>query len=749
MSTDSLQDNQLPPDLLHEALAVARMVAWEWDLSTDMVVTSSTLEHFDGGRGVREFQAMIHPEDRAIYDRGIEDAMAGRGKIDIEHRIILPDGEIRWHSLTGRLRPAGPESPPKLVGISQDITDRKRAEEALRQSEQELRDFVDNATVGLHWVGPDGTIIWANRAELEMLGYTEEEYVGRHISEFHVDRETIADLLDRLVDGQSLHDFEARLRARDGSIRHVLIDSNVLWKDGRFIHTRCFTRDITERKRADHARRESELRFNRFTDQLPGLAWIKDLDGTYVYANNAAARAFGVPIDELAGRRDDEIFDAGTAAGFRANDRRALESENGIQMIETLTHPDGSVHHSVVSKFPIPDSEGKLSLIGGIAIDITEQMKIEEALRQADRRKDEFLATLAHELRNPLAPIRNSLQILRISTAADPEAARVHQMLEQQVGHMVRLVDDLLEVSRITGGKIELRRERAELESIIKSAIETSRPLIEEGRHALDVEIPEGSLPVDADPVRLAQVIANVLNNAAKYTDDGGRIRLSVERDRDDLVIRIRDTGLGIPAEMLPRVFDMFAQVDRSMKRAQGGLGIGLALARSLVEMHDGTIEAYSDGPGRGSEFVIRLRSAAPIAHEAPAPSPPVAEAPTPAARKRILVVDDHKDGADSLAMLLKLLGGDTEVAYDGPAAIAAIRRFEPSIVLLDIGMPGMDGYEVARLLRQDRDLDDLVLIALTGWGQTEDRLRTSEAGFNEHWVKPVDPSRLRTLIDG
>jgi signal transduction histidine kinase len=383
-----------------------------------------------------------------------------------------------------------------------------------------------------------------------------------------------------------------------------------------------------------------------------------------------------------------------------------------------------------------------------------ERGRIEEELRQRvnqlaemDRRKDEFLATLAHELRNPLAPIRNSLHLLRMSGASSPAAAPIHDLMERQVSHMVRLVDDLMEVSRITRGKIELRPERVELAAVLRSAVETSRPLIEAARHQLTIDLPSEPLILQADPVRLSQVVANLLNNAAKYTEEGGQIGLSARREGGMAVISVRDTGVGIPAEMLPRVFDMFAQVDRTLKRSQGGLGIGLTLARTLVEMHGGRMEARSEGPGKGSEFLVRLPLAADDASRGENRSDPRSKPPERLGQQRILVVDDNRDAADSLGMLLRFLGADAVVVYDGPSALTALRNYRPSVVFLDIGMPGMDGNEVARHVRQSEELRDITLIAMTGWGQEEDRRRSKAAGFDQHLVKPASAETLQALL--
>jgi PAS domain S-box-containing protein len=497
-----------------------------------------------------------------------------------------------------------------------------------------------------------------------------------------------------------------------------------------------------ERNRAEEASHASERRFARFMEQLPGLGWIKDLEGRYVFANAAAAEVFRAPPPELYGRVDEQIFDADTAARFRANDRRALQSASGVQLIESLEHPDGTLHHSIVSKFPILDGGGAPTGIGGIAIDITDRLRAEEELREADRRKDEFLATLAHELRNPLAPMRSALEVMRGSEPGSEDGERARQILDRQLEHMVRLVDDLLEVSRIRGGRIELRRERVDLASILRDAVETSRPLLDARRHELRIEVPRRALPLHGDAVRLVQVFANLLNNAAKYTDPGGRIALVAAERPEAFEVRVSDTGIGISPGLLPRVFEMFAQADRSASRSHGGLGIGLTLVDTLVRLHGGFVRARSEGSGRGSEFVVTLPRALEVKElarkERPAKVGPL---------HRVLVVDDNRDAAESLGMLLRSFGHDVRVAFDGPAALASIRSEDPSVVFLDIGMPGMDGYEVVRQLRQSSGVRIPMLIALTGWGQEQDRRRAREAGFDHHLVKPVEAARLRALL--
>jgi signal transduction histidine kinase len=376
---------------------------------------------------------------------------------------------------------------------------------------------------------------------------------------------------------------------------------------------------------------------------------------------------------------------------------------------------------------------------------LVQRQILEQTLRDADRRKDEFLATLAHELRNPLAPLRNGLQVMKLAKDDAATVAEVRAMMERQLAHMVRLIDDLLDLSRISRGKIELKKARVELVQVLQQAIETSRPVIEVGRHQLVTHIPPERIDIYGDFARLAQVFANLLNNAAKYTDPGGSITVSVERNAGEAVVRVRDTGVGIPASMLPRVFEMFTQVDHSLEKSQGGLGIGLSLVKLLVEMHQGRVEARSDGVGHGSEFVVQLPILSPAteaeghgdADEALADAKPL----------RILVVDDNRDAAITLSMLLNIMGNETHTAHDGLAALAAAADFRPDVALLDIGMPKLNGYDTARRLRAETWGRDMVLVALTGWGQEDDKRRSREAGFNFHLVKPIAPTELKALL--
>ena len=717
----------------------------------------------------------------------------------------------------------------------------------------DLDDFFANLAVPLHWVDRHGTILRANRAELELLGYAEQEYVGRNIAEFHADGTAVADILRRLKAGETLHDVPARVRCKDGSIKQVHITSNVKWKEGEFEHTRCVTRDvgdalqmgqrlneyldgmfegfvaydehwrltfinaaaekITGLRRADVlGRRWDEIFPHAVAGPLDGLfkrvlagrraerteffyehygRWFevqatpvatggvalffrdiedakrrdeiqahlaaivassddaivsKSLDSTIRSWNAGAERIFGYTAAEAIGRsirmiipperqaEEDQIL-----AKLRAGER--IEHFDTVRMAK-----DGRLIDVSVTVSPVRDASGRIIGASKVARDVSARKEAEKALEDASRYKDEFLAMLAHELRNPLAPISNALQLLRIVEPSSPDATHARAIMERQLAHLVRLVEDLMDVSRITRGKIELRREPVLLSAVLLSAVETARPAIEAGRHNFHINMPAETLCVNGDPVRLAQVVSNLLTNAAKYTDEGGDIWLEASREDGAAVIRVRDNGIGIAPDALPRLFGMFAQAEGSEQRSKGGLGIGLALARALAEMHGGSISAASSGRGQGAEFTVRLPLAA-SALKAPARTG-LALRDGAGSRRRVLIVDDNVDAAETLQMVVSQLGHEVQAAHDGVAALDAVRSRRPDVVLLDISMPGMDGLEVARALRAEPALRQVRVVALTGFGQQEDRRRSLAAGCDAHLVKPVSPEDLRRVLE-
>jgi PAS domain S-box-containing protein len=487
-----------------------------------------------------------------------------------------------------------------------------------------------------------------------------------------------------------------------------------------------------------------EEQYRLLTENVKDFAiFLLDTAGKVATWNSGAQRILGYEEAEILGQPYSLIFiPQDIIKGQPAYELEIARDTGRSEDERWHVRKDGSQFWASGVVTPLWDEHGKLRGYAKVMRDITARKRAETELAEANRRKDEFLAMLGHELRNPLAPLTNGVQLLRLEQALSPNGHQAVGTIDRQLKLLTRLVDDLLDVSRITRGKVHLRRQRVELRTVLDHAVETTRPLIDSRRHELTVSIPQESVWLEADPARLEQVVGNLLTNAAKYTEPGGRIGLTAERLGPEAVIRVTDTGIGILPEMLPRIFELFVQGDRSLDRAQGGLGIGLTVVKALVQMHEGKVEAHSPGVGQGSEFVIRLPvvpEVTPVKTEEPLPSADAART------LRLLIVDDNKDTADSLAMLLRHAGHDVATAASGPAGLRAALNARPDVVLLDLGLPGIDGYEVARRIREQTD--NPVLIAITGYGQPEDRDRSKEAGFDFHLVKPVDPVKLQRLL--
>ena len=626
-------------------------------LSPDVIITPA------------QIAPMIHPEDLPAFRQANNVALnpSGDGRLEIEHRIVRADGEVRWVALHGQcsfVGGPGDRWPERFIGTALDITGRREGEEAVRQSAGQLRLLWEAASVLLSTDDPDRMMrgLFAKLAPHFGLdayfnfGVDESGEALRLVSCVGVD--------ERAVD----------------SIRHLAfgqaVCGNVALRRAAIV--------------AEHIQASDE----------PMVAVAKSL-GLRAYACNPLLAG-----DTLLGTLS---FSTRRRDSFRPDE---------LEFLATVSHYVAFAYE-------------RLRLIG--------------QLREADRRKDLFLATLAHELRNPLAPIRNALHLMGHAGASDVEAER--SMAERQVAHLSHLVDDLLDVARINRGKIELRSRPVELSAVVRQAATSARASFEARGLAFDVRIPDGPIPMQADPTRLEQILDNLLTNACKYTDSGGSVSLDVEPVDGQAAIRVRDTGIGIPAEQLPRIFEMFAQVDQHAHRAQGGLGIGLGLVKTLVELHGGSISARSEGIGKGSEFTVRLpiRHVAPLPAAAPSPATNGSAGPT---RRRVLVVDDNVDAAKSLARLLtRVHGHEVQVAHDGPAALDLVPGFRPEVVILDIGMPGMDGYELARNLRSRPETAPARLIALSGWGQDDHLRRSRDAGIDRHIVKPIDPATLADLV--
>lgn len=528
----------------------------------------------------------------------------------------------------------------------------------------------------------------------------------------------------------------------DGSRINVLAHASPVRANGKTTGAVNVLVDVTMNKQAH----EASLRLAAIVDSSADAIVSKDLNGIVRTWNRAAELMFGYSAAEMVGKSITTII---------PTDRRAEETDvlahvrrgERVDHFETVRQrKDGTLVDISLTVSPIRDDSGVVIGASKIARDITEQKRMQAILSESDRRKDEFLALLAHELRNPLAPIANALQLVRLAREDPATLERAHDVIERQLQHLVRLVDDLMDASRLTRNRLTLRTEPIDLAVAVRSAIESTRAAIEAAHHELIVQLPAEPIYVDADLVRLAQVFSNLLSNATKYTERGGRILVTATRASGQAVVRIRDTGIGIPAEMRERIFEMFMQVDGSLERSQTGLGIGLSLVRALVELHGGSVEAHSDGPGRGSEFVVRLPAVSCAPNEDVHADDPNAELRSNDG-SRALVVDDNVDSATMLSMILSRRGYDVRMAHDGVEAFEIATAFRPHVALMDIGLPRLNGYDVARKLRQHPSGANMFLIAVTGWGQDDDKRRAREAGFDDHIVKPIDHRRVNELL--
>jgi len=681
--------------------------------------------------------AIVHPEDRARVRATLDDALCGEAISRMEYRIVRPsDGQVRWMAASGRFYP-GPEgsspggAPQRLAGVVFDITERKLAAEQLSRIEWML----DQPASGPPEPQPygDPAQFNARRVLLDAVGTDVLQNVVR-------------DYLDLLQTSVSVYE-----RNGDYALRS-------------FSHGWCRFMDATSRQAAgaDHRTAVQSGRWHchescwqaaRQSMETGSPVDIACRGGIRIYA--VPIRAGSVPVGSLTFGYGDPPADPGTL--------ERLAGEYAVSVDELAARARA---YASRPPFVITQAMGRLRSSARLVGEIVQRRRLEHELNQrltqlaeADRRKDEFLATLAHELRNPLAPIRNALQILKRIDSDSRRVVATRDIIDRQVTHMVRLIDDLLDVSRISRNRLELRCERIELAAAVRQAVEASRPVIEAAHHRLRVELPAEPVWLEADLVRLSQVFLNLLNNGAKYMDPGGQLSLIARRDGDRVAVHVRDAGVGIPPGSLPHIFDAFFQGPESAGRAPGGLGIGLMLARRVVEMHGGSIRAQSEGEGRGTEIIVQL----PVAEgpaDADEPRTPAALTPVRAdvvplpgvavpmgGRRRVLVVDDNRDSADSLATILQLAGSDTRIAHDGESALECARQMRPDIIVCDIGMPKLSGYDVARAIRGEEWGREVLLIALTGWGQEVDRLRSEEAGFDHHLVKPVDPAMLLALI--
>lgn len=744
-----------------------------------------------------DWARIVHPEDLHLAWELVRDLREGQSG-SREYRVVTPDGEVRWHRVYGRPLLDDTGRVAGCVGGGQDITEQKSMEAALRESEAGYRTIVETAAEGIWILDSRWRITFVNQRMAELLGTTPEDMLGRQASDFFFEDDLPASEIDGPGQAlESLYANDLRYRRADGRAIWCRVAATPLYDhDGSQDGIVSMHTDITERRELEQSQAylaeissflAETLDLETTLDHVAQLAVPRLADWCFVAANTpdkgfqilAAAHEdaeaierfwernrayslrtdspFGLPavlrsgLPELFSHLTPEVLASGS------QDEKHLNSLLEVGYCSTLTVPlraGGKILGAIMFAYAQSGRHYEETDVG-LAEEIARRaaMAVENArlyreLQDTDRRKDEFLAMLAHELRNPLAAISGASQVMDaiLSDAEKEPIAIPRSILVRQVDHLSRLVDDLLDVSRITRGRIELRRVPLDLGEAVRAAIESSRGTVDARRHRLQVEIVAEAVPVLADPARLQQIITNLIHNAAKYTEPGGLVQVSLRRSGGEAVIRVRDTGAGIKPEMLPHIWSLFAQSERTLDRSQGGLGIGLTLVRALTEMHGGRVEAQSAGPGMGSEFTVTLplEQAEPEETKAVNGAGPMGEKP-----RRILVVDDNRDAAETLAHLLALQGHEVRTAHDGENGLEVANAWSPDAVLLDIGMPGLDGYEVARRLRAQPATasGDLLLIAVTGYGQPSDVERAREAGFDHHFTKPVDFGELRATL--
>jgi PAS domain S-box-containing protein len=696
-------------------------------------------------------EQITHPDDWPSHAQLIDQVARGeRKEIAIDKRYLRPDGSWVWVHVSMAQLLDDNGRPEGLIAIVEDIAERHEAEDRLRASENRYRSLVD-ATTAIVWTA-DATGAFTSEQESweASTGQDLARYSGwGWAAAIHPDdRDRVKALWSDALAHPRPVDIEVRIWNAP-TLSYRWYSSRVVPRrdaDGTVEEWVGACTDIHEQRLAEIQLRESEERAHQALDiaRLGTMTWVPDDDD--VLADARGREICGLPPGGALGFADLE-------ARIHADDRehvstalrRAAQSGQPIAEECRFVHGDGSVRW-VVARGDVVTRPGHTAVPVAVLLlsmmDVTERRVAEEGLKQADREKDDFLALLAHELRNPLAPIRTAVQLLKMRKQPDAEGQRLHAVIDRQVQHLVRMVDDLLDVSRVLRGKVELRREPIDIADAISIATETSRPLIDAQRQQLTLDLPLRPVTVNGDAVRLSQVIANLLNNASKYSGVGAAIQLTVSQADGEVRIEVRDSGAGIPGDVLARVFEPFVQADRSLERSRGGLGIGLTLVKKIVELHQGHVSAESAGLGHGSVFTIRLPEHAGAATPASAVEQPSVVA-FPA---RVLVVDDNVDAAESLAMLLQSDGHTVSVAHNGVDAVQRAEAWQPDIAVLDVGLPGMNGYEVATALRQ-RGESCPELIAVTGYGQAADTKRALEAGFSFHLVKPVDARDLTTAI--
>lgn len=744
---------------MQAALEASAAGTFHWDMRSDSLHWDAALDRLFGlppGEAVQSlarFIALVHPDDRAGVIARCERCRTEGAPFEMEFRIVRPDGSQRWLYDRGRAFRDPDGRPATMTGACVDITHRKGTELALRRSEAFYRQALEALPGMTFTCSADGYVDYLSEQWQEFTGVPSGRLMGNAWPDMIHPADRAATLAgwQRAVAQGSLYDVEYRVRRHDGEYRWFQARGTPIRDaDGQVASWLGMAVDVHALKETQAALRASGDRLAR-AQRAGGIGvWELDAATGLVVWSEEVAKLLGVPATDL-----DAVPAHVWRAALHPDDAPQIEARlaeawqtGRFHQVYRVVHADGRMLWLEAEAQVVPDAAGAGRRLAGTVRDVTERQAAEEALRTADRMKDEFLATLAHELRNPLAPLRTGLEVLRRGQPGTPGVEQARAMMERQLAHMVRLVDDLLDISRISRGHIEIRREPVEVGTVIAHAVEGSRQLVESKRHTLEVELGPEVLWVEGDLTRLAQVVGNLVNNAAKYTAPGGSIRVGSRRRGDAVEIYVVDNGAGIDTAAQPRVFDLFMQVEGTRRHSQGGLGVGLALVRRLVELHGGSVTVQSGGVGHGSTFTVSLPPAAAFGREALAPAAP-ADGQATMTGRRVLVVDDNVDAAETLVMFLALAGHETRMAHDGHQAIEVARSFLPQVALLDIGLPGMSGLDVARRFRADAALAGAFLVALTGWGTEDDKRTCLEAGFDLHLTKPVDVAAVESALAG
>ena len=689
--------------------------------------------------------------DRGWPEHELREA-ARVGRFEDEGWRVRKDGSLFWASV---IITAIKDDDGKVLAfskITRDLTDRMADQERMRASEERFRMLVENVQdYAIFMLDPEGRVATWNAGARRIKGYLAEEIIGKHFSIFYPPEAIASRWPEReLEEAKRLGRFEDegwRLRKDGTRFWANVVITALFGANGELRGFSKITRDLTERRAQDERMRQSEERFRLLLEGIEDYAiFMLDPEGRVTSWNTGAQKMLGFPPEEIVGHSFERFFgEDDRAHGAPAEELRRAVLNRRSEQRGWRVRKDGRRFWADSVVTSLHDSDGRLRGFSKVVRDLSERKRIEN-LEEQGRHLTEFLAMLAHELRNPLAPIRNAIGILGMGKDVSPQAAWAREVIDRQSSHLTRLVDDLLDVSRITRGKLRLQSAAMDVKVAVLRAVETVRPLIDRRRQNFHCDLPQEPVMVHGDLTRLTQVVSNLLNNAAKYTHEGGDIWLALEAVDGEACIRVRDNGAGIPPQLMDIVFDLFAQGERTIDRSEGGLGIGLTLAKRIVGLHGGSIEAHSEGVGKGSEFVVGL----PLLD---AESLRVSEmtgqkAPKAARKQSVLVVDDNEDAASSTAALLRLAGHEADMVHDGQAALDCLKLRMPDVMLLDIGLPGMSGYDVAREARARPGGDHLRIYAMTGYGHEDDRKRSLAAGFDGHLVKPVMPAELLRLID-